>query len=107
MNVAPQDLQKIRAWAQTHEVIQRVWLYGSRARGDNQPDSDIDLAIVTRLDTGQDNADAVWMFWHQDFKETPDLHLSHEVHLEWYEDGAGSERVGRGVERDGILIYPE
>ena len=28
-----------------HPAVERVWLFGSRARGDNFPRSDIDLAI--------------------------------------------------------------
>lgn len=29
-----------------HPDIEQVWLYGSRAKGTNQPGSDVDLAIV-------------------------------------------------------------
>ena len=28
------------------ELLHSVWMYGSRARGDNQPDSDLDLLLV-------------------------------------------------------------
>ena len=30
--------------------IVHVWLYGSKARGDSEPQSDIDLLVVTRAD---------------------------------------------------------
>jgi predicted nucleotidyltransferase len=33
-------------WARDRRVIRQLWLFGSRARGDHRPDSDIDLAIV-------------------------------------------------------------
>lgn len=43
------------------------------------------------------------MFWEE--KDDPNLHLSHSVHLEWYEKDAGLTRVGPSVEKDGILVY--
>lgn len=103
MNISPGDFRKIRIWAAAHAEVMQVYLYGSRARGDNRPDSDIDLAIVMRPDEGQDNAYEVWAFWEG--REDHTLHLSHKVHLEWYEKGAHLERVGPGVEKDGVLIY--
>ena len=33
-------------WAEAEPLIRRVYLFGSRARGDNRSDSDIDLAIL-------------------------------------------------------------
>lgn len=103
MNISKNDIEAIKLWANRHKEILQVWLYGSWARGDNRPDSDIDLAIVMRRDEGQDNAFAVWVFWNK--TEKPNLHLSHEVHLEWYEKDAGLKRVGPGFEKDGILLY--
>ena len=97
MNVSPDDLLKIRDWAARHPKIEKVFLYGSRARGDNREDSDIDLAIWMSYSD--------WFFWHIDFEKAPDLHLSHQVDLQWYMPDQGLERVGPGVERDGILIY--
>ncbi len=32
--------------ADRHDYIHRVWLFGSRARGDNRPDSDYDFCIM-------------------------------------------------------------
>ena len=33
-------------WADSHREIERVFLFGSRARGDSTPESDVDLALV-------------------------------------------------------------
>jgi len=35
----------------------QVWLFGSRARGDHQPDSDFDLLVVTRPEDGENGRD--------------------------------------------------
>ena len=105
MNITKKDLAEIVLWAKKHRDIKQVYLYGSRARGDNKPGSDIDLAIMMNMRAGDENAFATWIFWQEDFKENPDLHLSSEIHLQWYEKNEGLERVGPGVENDGILLY--
>jgi predicted nucleotidyltransferase len=98
VGISQDDKAAIQAWAAGHSKIEEVWLYGSRARGDNRPDSDIDLAVVMGFGD--------WMFWYDDYKTVPDLHLSHPAHLEWYHPEATDlERVGPGVRRDGVLLY--
>ena len=42
--------QTVRLWAAAEPLVRRVYLFGSRARGDNGPDSDIDLAVVCRME---------------------------------------------------------
>ena len=39
-------LDRLKRLAAQHEGIEVVWLYGSRATGQEQPDSDFDLAIA-------------------------------------------------------------
>ena len=34
--------------------IDEIWIFGSRARGDNQPRADIDLAIICPMATNED-----------------------------------------------------
>ena len=46
VNLSENDRADIVAWAKRHPEIKQVYLYGSRARGDNREDSDIDLALV-------------------------------------------------------------
>ncbi|HEY7609172.1 MAG TPA: nucleotidyltransferase domain-containing protein [Alphaproteobacteria bacterium] len=103
-NLSEEDRLKIIEWAKKHSVIERVWFYGSRARGTNEPDSDIDLAVVMKQNSEED-AFTVWFFWDEEFKKKPDLKLSRPVQIEWYEKGVKLERVGSGVERDGVLLY--
>ncbi|WP_282064945.1 nucleotidyltransferase domain-containing protein [Aliiroseovarius marinus] len=105
MNLSEDDHRRIVQWARQHVEIVEVYLYGSRARGDSRADSDIDLALVMRATSGSSSGFETWFDWHKSYKEAPDLKLSHEPHLEWYEADADLETVGSGVQRDGILLY--
>lgn len=40
----------VRGWASGEPLVRRVYLYGSRAKGTQRPDSDIDLAVLFRPD---------------------------------------------------------
>lgn len=95
------DRVAIVEWAERHSEISRVYLYGSRARGDHLEDSDIDLAIEVVAQPGDANSFATWMYWHAAYKEAPDLHLSAKPHPLWI----GWEEVGQGVENDGELLF--
>lgn len=41
-----QVMQLLCEWAERHSHIQELWLFGSRAKGSQQADSDIDLGVV-------------------------------------------------------------
>jgi uncharacterized protein len=104
MFISDTDRLKIVEWAGNHPAIKRVYLYGSRARGDHHADSDIDLGIQIEA-PDKDEAYSIWFWWREDYQKAPDLHLEHMVDLQWYEPNAGLQRVGPGVEKDGILIF--
>lgn len=101
MNITDADKTLILEWAARHSEIRKVWLFGSRARGDNGPDSDIDLGIEVEGET-MGERDATWAFaeWQDDLQLS--LEVDHQLH-----DPADStsEIVGPGVRRDGQLLY--
>ena len=101
MQISDVDKEAIICWARNHPEIAQVWLYGSRARGDHRPDSDIDLAIVTVGQTLSKRQEC-WMF--AEWRNGPNL--TQKVHMEWYDPDAEMINVGPGVKRDGTLLYP-
>ncbi len=68
----PEIEATVLRWAEAEPLVRRVYLFGSRARADYRPDSDIDLAVVYRLDPqllseslGDRNTAHFWMCEHR------------------------------------------
>lgn len=104
MHISENDRQNIVDWAGSRAEIRRVWLYGSRARGDHRADSDIDLAIEFETDDPNE-ATAIWIHWKKEFFRYPTLIVEPKLHLQPHHPGWEDDRVGSGVEKDGILLY--
>jgi len=90
-NLSDKVLREISAYARIHG-IQRVILFGSRARGDHTKTSDIDIAI-----SGGDADSFYWVI-----KENSHTLLTFDV-VEM--DKGVSEELQKEIERDGVVIY--
>lgn len=73
---------------------QRLVLFGSRARGDNRYNSDIDLAVY---DMPQKNQGRFWM----DCEELPTLLKFDIVHIQ---DGMDPVFL-QNIQKDGVILY--
>ena len=84
-------LNTIRLFAEKHKV-QKVFLFGSRARGTHTERSDIDIAVV--------GGDFDAFYW--DIKEnTHSLLMFDIVNM----DESTSDDLREEIEKDGIMIY--
>jgi predicted nucleotidyltransferase len=45
MHISEDVARAFALWAADHPTALDLWLFGSRARGDHRPDSDVDLAL--------------------------------------------------------------
>lgn len=90
-NIPDAVLREISSYARIHG-IQKVILFGSRARGDHTKRSDIDIAIS--------GGDAASFYW--DIKEKSHTLLTFDV-VEM--DKGISEELQKEIERDGVVIY--
>lgn len=90
----PDDLaSQLSALARKYGA-RRLVLFGSRARGDHRPRSDIDLAIY---DMPEENRGAFWL----EIEELPTLLKFDLVHI-----SPGMEPVFLGnIEKDGVTLY--
>lgn len=90
-NLSDAVLREISSYARIHG-IQKVILFGSRARGNHTKRSDIDIAIS--------GGDAASFYW--DIKEKSHTLLTFDV-VEM--DKGISEELQKEIERDGVVIY--
>lgn len=101
----------VAARARQKPLIRIVWLFGSRARGDHKPDSDIDLAVshdidpvVLRQARGDIPAARVLtgMDCHRRWVAVLASAFPTPVQVEII--GRGDQRVRPAVLRDGLLL---
>ena len=93
MDLAQPILEGIIVLAKQYD-IQKVILFGSRARGDNWERSDIDLAVYGMP---EQNQAAFWM----DCEELPTLLKLDVVHIQ---PGMNPQFLKK-IEKDGVTLY--
>ncbi|NBW96483.1 MAG: nucleotidyltransferase domain-containing protein [Planctomycetia bacterium] len=88
-----------------HLPVQRVVLYGSKARGDDQPDSDIDLLILTARPLtaaeGFQVVDLLQPVQHRHHCIISPLRLSAD---EWYHGVYQVLGIREEIDRDGVDV---
>lgn len=89
-NLPERVIKDITVFAQKHDV-QKVVLFGSRARGTHTPKSDIDLAVS--------GGDLEAFYW--DIKENVYSLLSFDI----VDSMEASEDLKEEIERDGVIVY--
>ncbi len=93
----------VSGWAVSHPEIERVLLFGSRARGDSKPSSDVDLALLVAGISGET---AFTRYFHNkdDWKRELESALGRSVSIVCQIDH-GRPEVQASIERDGLLLY--
>jgi predicted nucleotidyltransferase len=57
MDMRDEWIAALRAWAAKNDCVRELWLFGSRAKGTSEPESDIDIALALMPPDGKTN-------WH-------------------------------------------
>jgi predicted nucleotidyltransferase len=85
--------------------VEQVILYGSKARGDDRPDSDIDLLVLTKEELG-------WRDRHAVYDAVYDVMVGHDVVIQvlvepadrWLCLQGHALPIRRALERDGVRV---
>ncbi len=95
---------KLAEWATAKPQIDEVWIFGSRARGDHRPDSDLDVALIMTpglLGTRYGN----WAFLSDDWKEELSGLLPVTVDLDVGDPDISTKIVGPAVKKEGVRVF--
>ena len=100
--------KSIREWALSWPSVTRVFIFGSRARGDHGADSDLDIAVEVAPGPGDGSPDATWAFDSAPYVarlKSVLAYLGYDIDVHSVNFDANEERVAPGVLTDGELIF--
>ena len=97
--------ESLRVWASNELDLLHVWIYGSHAKGQASPESDLDVAVEVIPREGETSYDVFVCSaeaWRTQL--TPRL-APHKLDLKLYDKSGLKEKVRRAVDEHGILVY--
>jgi uncharacterized protein len=97
--------QKIIDWAKAEPNIVKVYVFGSRARNDYRPDSDLDIAVEIVKDAGDENELGTWIWIAEKLKKRLEKAVpEYQIDLQWSHEEY-SKVVYGGVQKSSYLLY--
>ena len=98
----------LREWAIKNPLIGRLWVFGSRCRGDHKYDSDLDIAIELDL-SAKDGVDmsggfATWMLEKSKLIDELVSLFSLKIDLQQYR-GSNTPTIQKALDHSSRLIY--
>ena len=103
MDMPDEWVAALRVWASRNDSVRELWLFGSRAKGCSQSDSDVDLALVLMPANGKhDWAGGAFLACHKEWKRQLEDLVGRHVSLEAMEPGTHGDVE---VRRSGIRLW--
>jgi predicted nucleotidyltransferase len=96
--------KELHTWATSQPVIYRVWLFGSHARGEAGPDSDIDIAVEVVPVHADESVTDCWFTHSSKWRSELAARFPFRIQLELL-DGLSTPTISRGIARSGVLVY--
>ena len=93
----------VASWARQQRLVEWVYFFGSRVRGDHQPDSDLDIAVQL-IYPEVDMALAHWTFELDAWVSQLSTSLPWELDLQLLAPD-GTPTISAGVSRSSVLVY--
>jgi predicted nucleotidyltransferase len=96
----------LRLWAGEKPFIRRVFIFGSRAKGAYEEDSDLDIAIEFDKFENDSNQLATWLSeseaWTQEIEALiPNI----KIDLQWHDPSGSTKTIDKGIKDGSIMVY--
>lgn len=95
----------VSLWAVEHPYIEKAWIFGSRAKGTERPDSDLDIAVSILPMPGDSGPLATWIGESEDLSASLQERLPIAVQLEWYGGPVETPAIHAGLNAGSALVY--
>lgn len=100
-----QAITKLRRWAESKDEILALAIYGSYAKGEQNKDSDLDIAVVISDPSSRDDPCTVFVCESNAWtREIASLLQSPKIHLEWF-GGNETPPIKNALQEAKILVY--
>ena len=100
--------ETIASWAISKPLVSRVWLFGSRVRGEHTLDSDLDIAVEIDKSAIQgidySGGFATWCSMETEWREELTCAIGAKIDLQYYREGE-TPTIQAGLDHSSILIY--
>jgi predicted nucleotidyltransferase len=98
------DIDVIRRWAAANPIVERVHIFGSRARGTNRPDSDLDVAIEHGVLPGDSNHFTTGLCGPSEWRDELQPLAWCTLDVQSYRPG-DTPTVEAGIKESSVVIY--
>jgi predicted nucleotidyltransferase len=95
----------IKDWAQATPRVRRVWVIGSRAKGSERPDSDLDIAIEIEPVVDSEETLSRWMVKADEWAAQLQKVVGPKVDLAWFDPDGSTPKIQKALDDGAILIY--
>lgn len=95
----------IARWAEATPKVRRVWVFGSRAKGTHQPDSDIDIAVELEPVADSEETITRWIANSALWRSQLQSRIVERVDLEWFDPDGSTPTIAAGLNEAKVLIY--
>lgn len=95
----------LREWAESKAEVIALAIFGSYARGEQDKNSDLDIAVLLTDPSGKDTSLTIWICESDNWQEEISSLLQFpKIHLHLYE-GDKMPPIKQGLQKAKILVY--
>lgn len=103
--ISDETKRKIVNWAKNEPLVIKAYIFGSRARDDYTPESDLDVAVEIEKSPGDGNALGTWIGVGEEMEQRlSDAVPEYKMDLQWSHEEF-SKTVFNGIKRSSYVVY--